>query len=31
VVRTGRVRDAVVAHALTNALLWVGAMVSGGS
>jgi len=30
VVRTGRVRDAVVAHALTNALLWVGAMVTGG-
>jgi exosortase E/protease (VPEID-CTERM system) len=31
VVRTGRARDAVIAHALTNALLWVGAMVSGGS
>jgi exosortase E/protease (VPEID-CTERM system) len=28
-VRTGRVRDAVIAHALTNALLWVSAMVGG--
>jgi exosortase E/protease (VPEID-CTERM system) len=30
VVRTGRVRDAVIAHALTNALLWVGAVATGG-